>query len=89
MAAPDRPMTALDHLRKLLAKGPIVEGSAWDYCFWCEAEFPNDTAHAPNCPWLAAKGFIEDQDRCLPEYEMVSISPDGTTIHAATRKANR
>lgn len=75
-------MNAIDHLRKLISKGCIVEGAAWDYCFWCEAEFPNDTAHAPDCEWEAAKAHVEeaDQNAC----EVMAIIDEAT---AACRDA--
>ena len=67
-------MTALDHLRKLLGNGaePVTVDSTPDgeyICFFCEGTFryfmnPDrfEMFHTPDCPWLAAKAFVDQWD---------------------------
>jgi prepilin-type N-terminal cleavage/methylation domain-containing protein len=53
-------MTALDYLRKLTEIGPF-EPSEFHLpcCHFCREL----GLHTPDCPWVAAKGFVEEQDR--------------------------
>lgn len=59
-------MTALDHLRRLLAADPTTVDSTHCgslICFWCETPLGGNTAqpHAPDCPWVAARAHVEAQ----------------------------
>jgi hypothetical protein len=47
---------AIEHLRKLVAIDPTS-----DECLYCR-EFSGDP-HSPDCPWLAAKAWLQEQDK--------------------------
>lgn len=49
-------MTALDHLRALTKIDPESA------CTYCEIYAQPGFKHAPDCPWLAAEGFVEETD---------------------------
>jgi hypothetical protein len=53
-------MTALDHLRKLVAEEPAFgDGDGNKCCAYCVRFWER---HATDCPWLAAKAFVEQWD---------------------------
>ena len=63
-------MTALDHLKTLLELGCRVAADYGDWCFFCNsgywdyADYYGGTPiekHEPNCPYVAAKKFVEAQ----------------------------
>lgn len=69
MVRNDRPMTALDHLRKLLAETPehISDEGGCRYCDCgyvrgCPLDKTPALDHTPDCPWVAAKAFLEARD---------------------------
>jgi hypothetical protein len=49
-------MTALDHLRKLIYPRPL---DSRDNCAYCHQDA---TSCAPDCPWIAARRFVEQLD---------------------------
>lgn len=56
-------MEAIDHLRVLVAEEP--------YCCSCAFCGNSDPEHEPDCPWLAAKAFVESY------VEPIVIAPPG------------
>ncbi len=48
----------LFHLRKLLEKGAEIRGMD-GHCHFCEAYLIAEEPHAPDCPYVAAKAFVE------------------------------
>jgi hypothetical protein len=88
-------MTAVEHLRALIGNGaePMTADSPTDtgswVCFFCDGVYEYCTRpdryephHAPDCPWLAAKRFVEEHDAALiGSCEIhVSFGPIGLAI---------
>jgi Lar family restriction alleviation protein len=66
---------AIEHLRALIGNGaePMVPDACEDgeyVCHHCDGRYkyltrPDryETSHSPDCPWLAAKAFVEEHNR--------------------------
>ena len=63
-------MTAIEHLRRLVAKDPT--GDCDPGCPYCDRmyhpDFSNEprtelSGHAPDCPWVEAKEWVEGEDK--------------------------
>lgn len=58
-------MTAIEHLRKLVNFGFDAGGTHFDWCRYCDkfigVEPDPLNPHAPDCPWVAAKRWVEEQ----------------------------
>ncbi len=88
-------MTALDHLRKLLGDGdePLTVDSTPDgeyVCFYCLEKYTyhmnpghHEILHAPDCPWIAAKAFVEHYDSAQAESR--ELINDGPIVHYRDR----
>ncbi len=76
-------MTALDHLRKLISEEPIYQsGRKLLECIYCDYEHESEATHAPDCPWVAAKAFVEDLDRRTDENARLAIRIAGGQAQA-------
>ena len=62
-------MTALDHLRKLVAIDPTQEE-----CPYCSIFGDDRFSHAPDCSWVAAKAFAEEADKRASDEEATDIT---------------
>jgi prepilin-type N-terminal cleavage/methylation domain-containing protein len=64
----NKQMIALDHLRAVLEAHPVFGGCSHCAEYSC-AHCGADDGHAPDCPWVAAKAFVEREDEALKQIE--------------------
>ena len=52
-------MDAIEHLRAMVSRRLLYPGECPDCKNWISFERPD---HKPDCPWLAAKAFVQAHD---------------------------
>jgi hypothetical protein len=71
---------AIEHLRAMVNRRLRYPGECPDCQNWISFERPN---HQPDCPWLAAKAFVEEQDRPPKTSDQIRAEMDKIAIDSA------
>jgi hypothetical protein len=81
---------AIEHLREILSVAPVTYTGLDDpVCLHCRGDIdPNADpypvfTHSPDCPWLAAMAFVEEQDRPPKTPDQIRAEMDKIAIDSA------